>query len=147
EDVPAPSPDGAVPSLEKKNQRSAAKAERAFLILAYIAAFGFLIRGLDGLFLDTRLLTFLWRNRKKPPLSLQELQLAPEQWIALFVPAWQEGGVVNKMAEYTAGVLLYEKYDLFIGVYPNDPETNRCVDDLCAVNPRVHKVVVPHPGP
>src|SRR5262249_46565617 len=113
----------------------------------YIAAFGFLIRGLDGLLLDARLLLFLWRNRKKPILSLQELRLAPEQWIALFVPAWQEDGVINKMAEYTARVILYEKYDIFVGVYPNDPETNQCVDNLCAVNPRIHKVVVPHPGP
>ena len=55
--------------------------------------------------------------------------------------------MVNKMAEYATRVVLYEKYDIFIGVYPNDPETNRCVDEICAAQPRIHKVVVPHPGP
>ena len=137
-----------VGASEKKGQwRTTAKIEKLFLILAYIAAFGFLVRGLDALFLDWRFLTFLWRNRKKPILSFQELKLVPEQWIAVFVPAWQESGVVNKMAEYAARVIRYEKYDVFIGVYPNDPETNQCVEELCAVNPRIHKVVVPHPGP
>ena len=75
------------------------------------------------------------------------MRLEQEQWIALYVPAWQEGGVVNKMAEYASKVVMYEKYDIFIGVYPNDPETNECVDNICALNPRIHKVVVPHPGP
>jgi len=121
--------------------------ENIFLALAYVAVIGFLISGLDDFFFDSYFLVFLFRNRKQPHITLKELKLAPEQWIALMVPAWQEGGVVNKMAEYAARVVLYEKYDIFIGVYPNDPETIRCVDELCAVSPRIHKVVVPHPGP
>jgi bacteriophage N4 adsorption protein B len=121
--------------------------ENIFQVLAYVAVIGFLISGLDDLFFDSNFLVYLFRQRKKPHITLKELCLAQEQWIALFVPAWQEGGVVNKMAEYAARVVQYEKYDIFIGVYPNDPETNRCVDDICAENPRIHKVVVPHPGP
>ena len=121
--------------------------EQLFLVLAWIAAVGFLVSGLDDLFFDAHFLVYQWRNRKKSPVSLKDLKLAQEQWIAIFVPAWQEGGVVNKMAEYAARVSLYEKYDIFIGVYPNDPETMFCVDKLCADNPRIHKVVVPHPGP
>jgi adsorption protein B len=121
--------------------------ETIFLVLTYVAAVGFLVRGLGDLFFDSQFILYLWRNRRKPRVSLQQLRLVPEQWIALFVPAWQEGGIVNKMAEYAARVISYEKYDLFIGVYPNDPETNRCVDEVCAANPRLHKVSVPHPGP
>ena len=121
--------------------------EQFYLVLAYVAAVGFLLSGLDDLFFDSLFLGYLFKNRKKPAIALRDLKLAPEQWVALFVPAWQEGGVVNKMAEYAARVVLYEKYDIFIGVYPNDPETNSCVDNLCAENPRVHKVSVPHPGP
>jgi bacteriophage N4 adsorption protein B len=121
--------------------------ETIFVALAYVVAIGFLISGLDDLFFDSQLLVFLWRGRNKPHLTLQDLKLAHEQWIAIFVPAWQEGGVVNRMAEYAARVLLYEKYDLFIGVYPNDLETIKCVDEVCATNPRIHKVMVPHPGP
>lgn len=121
--------------------------ENIFQVLAYVAVIGFLISGLDDLLFDSNFLVYLFRQRKKPHITLKELRLAHEQWIALFVPAWQEGGVVNKMAEYAARVIQYEKYDIFIGVYPNDPETNRCVDEICASNPRLHKVVVPHPGP
>jgi len=121
--------------------------ETIFLVLAYIAAIGFLVSGLDDLFFDGQFLLYLWRQRKQPRLTLEEISLAPEQWVALFVPAWNEGGVVNKMAEYAARVVSYEKYDIFIGVYPNDPETNRCVDEICVANPRIHKVMVPHNGP
>src|ERR1043166_6833347 len=121
--------------------------EHIFLVLAYVAAIGFLINGLDDLFFDIGFLHFLWRGRKRPHVTLQELKLVPEQWIAVIVPAWQEGGVGNKMAEYASRICIYERYDIFIGVYPNDPETNQCVERVSAVNPRIHKVVVPHPGP
>jgi len=121
--------------------------EYFFLALAYFAVIGFLVSGLDDLFFDSHFLVYLFQRRKSPHITLKELKLAPEQWIALMVPAWQEGGVVNKMAEYAARVVVYEKYDIFIGVYPNDPETIRCVDDICAINPRIHKVLVPHSGP
>src|SRR4051812_8066956 len=135
------------PVSDNNFSESVEVVENIFLILAYVAAIGFLISGLDDLFFDSGFLLHLWRQRKKPHLRLDELKLEPEQWIALFVPAWLEGGVVNKMAEYSARVVLYEKYDIFIGVYPNDPETNTCVDEIAAVNPRIHKVVVPHGGP
>jgi len=118
-----------------------------FLVLGYIAGIGFLINGLDDLIFDSQFLFYLWKQRKQPHISVKDLRLVPEQWIALFVPAWQEGGVVNKMADYASRVVQYEKYDIFIGVYPNDPETNQCVDEICAKNPRIHKVMVPHPGP
>ena len=118
-----------------------------FVVLGYVSGLGFLLSGLDDMIFDTQFLLFLWRARKKPPVTIQQLRLAQEQWIAIFVPAWQEGGVVNKMAEYAAKVVMYEKYDIFIGVYPNDPETNHCVDEVCSLNPHLHKVVVPHPGP
>ena len=121
--------------------------EHIFVALAYVAVIGFLINGLDDLFFDVGFLHFLWRSRKDRHLTLQDLKLVPEQWIALFVPAWQEGGVVNKMAEYASRICIYERYDIFIGVYPNDPETIQCVDKLSAVNSRIHKVVVPHAGP
>ena len=57
--------------------------EYFFLALAYIAVIGFLISGLDDLFFDTNFLTYLFRNRKKPHLTLKELKLVPEQWIAV----------------------------------------------------------------
>jgi len=121
--------------------------EHVFSVLAYVAVIGFLISGLDDLFFDSHFLIYLFRGRTHRPVTLRELNGTPEQRIALFVPAWQEGGVVNRMAEFAARVVRYEKYDIFIGVYPNDPETIECLDKVCAESPRIHKVVVPHPGP
>jgi bacteriophage N4 adsorption protein B len=118
-----------------------------FVILTYIAAFGFLIFGLDDLFFDLQFSRYLFKNRHQPHIPAEDLSAVPEQWIAIFVPAWREGGVVNKMADYAAKILLYEKYDIFIGVYPNDPETMACVDEVTKLYPRIHKVVVPHAGP
>jgi adsorption protein B len=51
------------------------------------------------------------------------------------------------MAELAAITLDYENYHIFVGTYPNDPETQLDVDKVCAVFPNVHKVVCARPGP
>ncbi len=57
------------------------------------------------------------------------------------VPAWNETGVIGNMAELAATTLDYENYHIFVGTYPNDPDTQRDVDEVCARFPNVHKVV------
>ncbi len=63
------------------------------------------------------------------------------------VPAWHETGVIGKMAELAATTLDYENYHIFVGTYPNDPDTQRDVDQVCARFSNVHKVVCARPGP
>lgn len=118
-----------------------------FLALAYTAAIGFFIFGIDDVFFDLQFLRRLRGLRGKQPVPLETLKAEPEQPIALFIPAWNEGGIVNRMADFARKTLLYENYDIFIGVYANDPETNRCVDELVKASPRIHKAIVPHDGP
>ena len=118
-----------------------------FLVLAYIAAVGFLVFGLDDVFFDLQFLRYLRKKRGERRVSLDDLKNEPEQLIAIFIPAWMEGGVINKMAEHARKILIYDRYDIFIGVYPNDPETNRCVDEVVKTTPRSHKVVTKNPGP
>ncbi len=118
-----------------------------FLVLAYIVAIGFVIIGIDDLFLDLGFIYYLFRHRKRPILQVQELKNKPEQWIAVFIPAWKEGDIVNHMAEFAVKVLLYEKYDIFIGVYPNDAETCSCVDKWGAMDARIHKCTGSHACP
>ncbi|MCX6965509.1 MAG: glycosyltransferase [Verrucomicrobia bacterium] len=118
-----------------------------FLMMAYTAAVGFFLFGIDDLFFDLQILRRLRGRRGEPPVPIETLRNEPEKLIAIFIPAWNEGGIVNRMADYARKTLLYENYDLFIGVYANDPETNRCVDELVKISPRVHKAVVPHAGP
>lgn len=118
-----------------------------FLFLAYVSAIGFLIFGIDDVFFDMQFLRYLRGRRNAPPVSLERLKNEPEKLIAIFIPAWMEGGVINRMAHYAQKILIYERYDIFIGVYPNDEETNRCVDELTRVSPRIHKAVTRRPGP
>lgn len=61
------------------------------------------------------------------------------------VPAWNETGVIGNMAELAATTLDYENYHIFVGTYPNDPDTQRDVDEVCARFPNVHKVVCARP--
>lgn len=118
-----------------------------FLFLAYTAAIGFFVFGVDDVFFDLQFLRYLKKKRKKDLISLDDLKNEPEQMIAIFIPAWSEGGVVNRMADYASKILIYNRYDIFIGVYPNDPETIRCVDQLVATCPRIHKAVTASDGP
>jgi adsorption protein B len=118
-----------------------------FVVLAYISAVGFLVFGIDDVFFDMQFLRYLRGHRNARPVSLEKLKNEPEKLIAIFIPAWMEGGIINRMADYARKILIYERYDIFIGVYPNDEETNRCVDELTRLSPRIHKAVTRRPGP
>ena len=82
-----------------------------------------------------------------PRMSYRELYKPDEKPLAIMVPAWNETGVIGNMAELAATTLDYENYHIFVGTYPNDPDTQRDVDEVCARFPNVHKVVCARPGP
>lgn len=110
------------------------------------------ISGLDDLFIDIVYWTRqIWRTltvyRKHPHLDYRELYKLEEKPLAIMVPAWQEHGVIDKMAELAATTLDYENYHIFVGTYPNDLETQQDVEKVCARFPNVHKVVCARPGP
>ena len=123
--------------------------------LKYIAitlAILMLVSGIDDLFIDVvywlrrgwRALT-VYRNH--PRLDYTALYDPTEKPLAIMVPAWHETGVIGKMAELAATTLDYENYHIFVGTYPNDPDTQRDVDEVAARFPNVHKVVCARPGP
>lgn len=111
-----------------------------------------LVFALDDLFIDLYYWARHWGRyfrfyRKTKKFDEQELFHLKEHPIAIMVPAWQEVGVVGKMAEFAAAELDYENYQIFVGTYPNDPATQADVDAACARFPHVHKVVCARPGP
>lgn len=111
-----------------------------------------LISGLDDLFIDiVYWLRRLWKSlfiyRKQRRACYYDLYLPAERPLAIMVPAWHETGVIGNMAELAATTLDYENYHIFVGTYPNDPDTQRDVDEVCARFPNVHKVVCARPGP
>ncbi|MEI8257538.1 MAG: glycosyl transferase family protein, partial [Deltaproteobacteria bacterium] len=108
----------------------------------------FLLNGLDDLFVDLNFFILgLWRRRLA--LTVEKLKAVPQKRIAVLVPAWREAAVIEQMLENTISTLDYDpsRFDVFVGTYANDLETQACVDAVCARTPNVVKVVVPHDGP
>lgn len=124
-------------------------------LLKYIAiavAIIISISSIDDLIIDVvywcrRLIRALTIYRQHPRMLYSALFDVPEKPLAIMVPAWHETGVIGKMAELAAITLDYENYHIFVGTYPNDPDTQLDVDKVCAVFPNVHKVVCARPGP
>jgi len=120
--------------------------------LAIVIAIVISISSIDDLIIDLvywirRFIRTLTIYRKHPKMQYSQLFSIEEKPLAIMVPAWQETGVIGKMAELAAVTLDYENYHIFVGTYPNDPETQLDVDKVCAVFPNVHKVVCARPGP
>jgi len=126
-----------------------------FYALKYVVIFVAIvitISGIDDLIIDVaywarwfwRKLT-IYRHNARSDQSL--LLSVPEKPLAIMIPAWHETGVIGQMADNAARTLDYENYHIFVGTYPNDPDTQRDVDEVCARFPNVHKVVCARPGP
>ncbi|OON38519.1 type II secretion system protein E [Izhakiella australiensis] len=120
--------------------------------VAITLAIMMLISGLDDLFIDIiywsrRIVRTLTIYRRHRPMDYRVLYEPDEKPLAIMVPAWNETGVIGNMAELAAMTLDYENYHIFVGTYPNDPDTQRDVDEVCARFPNVHKVVCARPGP
>lgn len=118
----------------------------------YVLAFMLLILGLDDLLIDLVYWVvrfyksfFIFKRHKRADESI--LFDKSEQPLAIMIPAWNEVGVVGKMADFAATTLDYENYQIFVGVYPNDPDTQNDVDEVCQRFNNVHKVVCARPGP
>lgn len=128
------------------------RASYSFLyIAAFVAASFLFLSGLDDLFIDM----YYWFHQffikkkfnKYQFASPEKLHEVPEKPIAIFVPAWHEGNVIDKMLINACNTIQYQKYDIFVGVYPNDPETVIKVERVNQQYPNVHPVVSDKPGP
>lgn len=119
---------------------------------ALVLAGMLLILGIEDLMID---LVFwgrtVWRKlgvyRRNDRADEQRLFDVPEKPLVIMIPAWREAGVIGSMADLAARTLDYENYQIFVGTYPNDPETQAEVDAVCLKFPNVHKVVCARPGP
>jgi len=120
--------------------------------LLFVLAFILLILGIDDLIIDI----LYWTRRcyrrfflysKNPAADESLLFSVSEQPLAVMIPAWNEVGVIGKMAELAATSIEYENYQIFVGTYPNDPDTQRDVDEILSRYSNVHKVVCARPGP
>ncbi|MCD6039941.1 MAG: glycosyltransferase [Gammaproteobacteria bacterium] len=126
----------------------------AYYVMWYLLVFTaicFFVSGVDDLFFDAYYWgleiwrTYKFRNKKK--LTYGTLAMLPEKRIAVMVPCWHEAGVIEFMLQHNVYGLDYSLYDLFVGVYPNDPATIEAVSNVAKTIPHVQCVIGPDPGP
>ena len=111
-----------------------------------------LVSGLDDLVVD---LAWAWtwiKSALRPAASMfppgpRQLENAPLQRIAIFVPLWREHEVIGRMLEHNLAAIRYPDYHILAGCYPNDVETQEAVQAVAARFPQVHLALCPHPGP
>lgn len=112
----------------------------------------FTLSGIDDLVFDVyyvcrQLYVLLYVRPRWPRLREDQLLGAVEQPVAVIVPAWQEAAVIGKMIDNTVRTLRYSKYTVFVGTYPNDPDTQLEVERARERYENVERVVCPKDGP
>ena len=119
--------------------------------IALFAGVGLLIGGIDDAVIDLLWLSrTIWRRltvyRRYQRITATTLAPASRPGrLALFVAAWQEAGVIGPMLENALSCLQHDDYRIYVGTYPNDPETIAAVREVR--DPRVRLVTGTVPGP
>lgn len=111
----------------------------------------FIISGLDDLFFDVfywiRWPYRLWKQRSYQPLTYEQLLSSPEKSIAVLVPCWQEANIIGNMLRHNCSSIDYDNYIMFVGLYPNDPQTIAEVEAVAIHDKHVHCVIGDVAGP
>ncbi|MFG1345081.1 glycosyl transferase family protein [Xanthobacter autotrophicus DSM 431] len=119
---------------------------------AAVVAVIILISSLDDLFVDA----WYWGRRIyrrfviEPfirPLTPAALYQRDEQPLAIMIPAWLESPVIAAMIENMVSVMDYRRYMIFVGTYPNDPDTIAEVERMRRRYKQLVRVDVRNPGP
>jgi len=117
-----------------------------FQVLLWITAIMLFISGIDDLYLD--LLYWLQRRKYKKKLpDFSEMFDKEEKPIAIFLGAWRESSVIGRTLSYATRNLNFSNYRFFVGVYPNDPETIRVVQEISRKDTRIIPVINSQDGP
>lgn len=109
--------------------------------LMWLLAFAMTISNLDDLAID-----LLWLGgvafRAPEPLPPPP---AVDTRFAIFIPAWDESAVIGAMLGRLLQTLDYPHYRVFVGVYPNDPETRAAAEQVS--DPRLVVISTGNDGP
>lgn len=114
------------------------------------AATGFLVLGLSDLCVDLIWIgRTLWRRstvyRRHARATAETLgPPASPGLIAVFVPAWREDKVIGGMLRHALRTFDHDDYRLYVGCYPNDPDTIAAVREVG--DARIRLVVGPVAG-
>lgn len=123
-------------------------------LLLFSAVF-LLIGALDDLCVDAIwAVRWVYRRlifyRNAPPLKAHQLPLPRDSGLlAVLIPAWGEAAVIGAMLEnctrsWRNGATAYR---IYVGCYPNDPQSAAAVTQAALSSPNIRLVLVHHDGP
>ncbi len=106
--------------------------------------------GLDDLIWDiVYLFKRLTGKLKRTGIDVKDVEAIPPKMLGIMIAAYNEENVLKEVVENMIKSSQYPRsmYHIFLGVYPNDPETQRVADELVKNYKNVHKVVHVLDGP
>jgi bacteriophage N4 adsorption protein B len=103
-----------------------------------------LLSGLDDLVPATLCVWDWFRRKAEEPVPARSVA---KRRIAIFVPCWREADVIASMVRHNLAAIRYQKFDFFLGVYPNDTPTLEVTGALAKEFRRVHVLQCPYEGP
>jgi bacteriophage N4 adsorption protein B len=115
-------------------------------------AYWVLINGIDDVLIDiAALCSFIRRRFSKDPRhsvpTEEKLDSAAPRLMAIFVAAWKEHKVIQRMIDNNVTKLNYPHFEFFVGAYPNDSLTVAAIRQAMSRYPNVHLALTPHDGP
>lgn len=117
------------------------------------AVVGLAIGGIDDFLVDILYLCRrTWRDMiiyaRHPRMTTATLPSSSASGsIAIFIPAWREAEVIGPMLRNALTCWQHGDYRIFVGVYPNDPETIDAIAPIAQEDDRVIMGINPRPGP
>ena len=111
----------------------------------------YLYFGIDDLiwFIYSTIKSFMMPRDEDAVLDFNKLRACPPKLLAISIAAWHESNVIGNVLVNLLNTTDYPKsmYHIFVGVYPNDPETIESVEKVREMFPNVHAVINDLDGP
>ena len=123
---------------------------KVIYVIGLIIAIGFIFFSIDDLIWDFVYFVTFWRRGKGiQKLRFEDLDSVPPKLLAVIIAAWHEENVLEKVVDHFILTTHYPQsmYHIFIGVYPNDPETIDVARKLEKKYENVHVVINKVNGP
>ncbi len=124
-----------------------------FLKLAFVVtAMLILLSNIDDAFVDLYYIIHKIRRKffiyqKFRPFQAEDILAKEEQFFAIMIPAWQEASIIQAMLKNTFSTYNYQNYHVFVGCYPNDPDTIAKIEEMMPQQANLHVSVLTNDGP
>ncbi len=117
-------------------------------VIGLVLVILYLIFGADE-FIWEIIILFRRRSYNNKKIDVVKLKDCPTKMLAVAIAAWHESNVIESMVSNFVDTMEYpvSMYHVFVGVYPNDPETIEAVRHLESRYSNVHMVIDFKDGP